>query len=250
MRRPWCLAALVTAAVVGAGALAAQGDSGQRAAAIAAARGHIVTGQLDSARTILRALTDSASQVTKQQRLEALILLGVVDHHLGADSLARVAFARALMLDSAVSVTGLRALSPDAADIFESARCMRRIPPPGEGWMVDVRWVNGECVHTVVITKAAELISGPRISYPTQHLSSGIAGRVVVLAVIDTTGRAIARSIRVKQTLHPVFDAIAVDYVRRARFRPGEVGGRKVKVLVSVPVDFTPPAQEVPTVRP
>jgi TonB family protein len=67
--------------------------------------------------------------------------------------------------------------------------------------------------------------------------AAGIAGRVVVEAVIDTLGHAEA-AVRVVESSHAGLDGPALDYVRRALFRPGRVHGRPVRVLVHLPVDF------------
>jgi len=81
------------------------------------------------------------------------------------------------------------------------------------------------------------LLAGRAPLYPELLRVAGIAGRVVVEAVIDTLGHAGA-ALRVVESSHHGFDAPALDYVRRAVFRPGRVHGRPVRVLVRLPVDF------------
>jgi periplasmic protein TonB len=82
------------------------------------------------------------------------------------------------------------------------------------------------------------LLAGPRPVYPEALRRAGIAGRVVVEAVIDTLGRAEPGSVRIIETPNPGFDTAARDHVLGALFRPARVNGRPVRVLVRVPVEF------------
>ncbi len=82
------------------------------------------------------------------------------------------------------------------------------------------------------------LLAGPAPAYPEALRRAGIAGRVVVEAVVDTLGRAEPRSVSIVTTPHPGFVAPARDYVLRALFRPGCEHGRAVRVLVRLPIDF------------
>ncbi|PYO44063.1 MAG: hypothetical protein DMD33_04225 [Gemmatimonadetes bacterium] len=90
---------------------------------------------------------------------------------------------------------------------------------------------------STVVEEPPVLLAGRAPLYPELLRVAGIAGRVVVEAVIDTLGHAEA-ALRVVESSHPGFDAPALDYVRRAVFRPGRVHGRPVRVLVRLPVDF------------
>jgi protein TonB len=89
-----------------------------------------------------------------------------------------------------------------------------------------------------VVEEKPEVLSGPRPQYPEMLRQAGVQGRVIVQAVIDTTGRAIPSSLKIMQSPHAGFDQNAKSYVMQALFRPGRVSGRAVKVLVNVPIDF------------
>jgi len=83
------------------------------------------------------------------------------------------------------------------------------------------------------------LISAERAVYP-----AGLAGtrgdvQVLMETVIDTNGRAEPGSVRVLSTPARVFAAPATAFVLGARFSPGQIGGRKVRVLMTVVVPFT-----------
>ena len=96
---------------------------------------------------------------------------------------------------------------------------------------------NGSPWTSEVVDEPPALLAGRAPSYPELLRAAGITGRVVVEAVIDTLGHAEA-AVRVVESSQAGFDAPALDYVRRAVFRPGRVHGRAVRVLIRLPVDF------------
>lgn len=90
-----------------------------------------------------------------------------------------------------------------------------------------------------VVEERPERLTGPAPQFPDLLRQAGVQGRVLVQGVIDTTGRAIPNTVRIVQSPHPGFDDAAKRIMLQSLFRPGRVGGRAVKVLVSLPVDFT-----------
>jgi protein TonB len=89
-----------------------------------------------------------------------------------------------------------------------------------------------------VVEERPEVLSGPPPQYPDLLRQAGIQGRVIVQAIIDTTGRAEPPSVKVIQSPNPGFDQNAKTYVLKALFRPARVHGRAVRVLVNLPIDF------------
>jgi protein TonB len=89
-----------------------------------------------------------------------------------------------------------------------------------------------------VVEERPEVLSGPQPQYPDLLRQAGIQGRVIVQAIIDTSGRAEPPSVKVIQSPNPGFDQPAKTYVLRALFRPARVHGRAVRVLVNLPIDF------------
>jgi TonB family protein len=83
------------------------------------------------------------------------------------------------------------------------------------------------------------LLLSPPLDYPPLLRQAGIAGRVVVLAVIDTTGRAEPASVRVIQGAHPGFDQPSKQWMLNALFRPARAGGRPVRVRINRALDYT-----------
>src|SRR2546426_2152492 len=89
-----------------------------------------------------------------------------------------------------------------------------------------------------VVEERPEVLSGPALNYPDLLRQAGVQGRVLVQAIIDTSGRAEPPSVKVIQSPNPGFDQPAKNYVLRALFRPARVHGRAVRVLVNLPIDF------------
>ena len=89
-----------------------------------------------------------------------------------------------------------------------------------------------------VVEQKPEPIEGPMLIYPEDLRRARVQGRVLVEAVLDTLGWAEPLSIRIVSSPHPGFDGPARGYMRWARFRPARVGGRAVRVLVRLPIDF------------
>lgn len=85
---------------------------------------------------------------------------------------------------------------------------------------------------------APEVVRHGRIIYPLDLLRNGKQGRVIVQFILDTTGRAEPQSLQVVSTPHMGFNVVAKGYVRDLRYTPVVFQGRKVRVLMQVPVDF------------
>jgi TonB family protein len=101
-------------------------------------------------------------------------------------------------------------------------------PDPGGNGVYGERWVE----------QRPELVSHPAVAFPEVLRRAGIGGRVVLEAVVDTSGRVDPHSIVVRTATHPLFAEPARAMVAGSRYRPGRVGGRAVRVRVLVPVVF------------
>lgn len=75
--------------------------------------------------------------------------------------------------------------------------------------------------------------------YPSMLQDAGITGKAVLQFVVDAEGRVEPGSIGVVSTTHPGFAEPSVKAAERFRFRPAKVGGRPVRVLISMPVEWT-----------
>lgn len=77
---------------------------------------------------------------------------------------------------------------------------------------------------------------GPR--YPAMLESQGVTGTVLAQFHVDTTGRVEPGSFKVIESSHDLFTQAVRNALPRMRFIPAEIGGRKVKQLVSQPFTF------------
>jgi|GEM_PF-2567154 len=93
--------------------------------------------------------------------------------------------------------------------------------------------------------------------YPPALRDSGVAGRVVVRFRILEDGTVAPESITVEEATNAAFAVPSATATARMRFSPAKVGGRPVKVWVSIPIYFStvgpaprPPAPPPGGVRP
>jgi TonB family protein len=95
------------------------------------------------------------------------------------------------------------------------------------------------------IDQHPEFVSSPPLLYPSAMRQAHIEGRVVIRAIIDTTGRIEPASVKIVETPNPGFDQSVRFFVLHAFYRPARVHGRAVRVLVNIPIDFKIPPGEV-----
>lgn len=113
----------------------------------------------------------------------------------------------------------------------------RQWMPPGIA-PVDQGENPGALYSSALVDEAPAVLFGPPPVYPERLRQAGIQGRVMIEVVVDTAGRAEPGSIRVIHVSHPGFADPARAYARQVLFRPARVGGRVVRVLVRLPIDF------------
>jgi protein TonB len=75
--------------------------------------------------------------------------------------------------------------------------------------------------------------------YPETLRIAGVEGRVAATFVVDEHGRVEEESVQFVQSDNPLFDDAVRRALRRMRFIPAEIGGRKVRQLVQMPFLFT-----------
>ena len=84
----------------------------------------------------------------------------------------------------------------------------------------------------------AEVLTGPLPVYPDLLRQAGLEGKVVLEAVVDTTGRVLAQSVAVVTASNPGFIAPARQALLATLFRPAMVGGNPVRMRVRIPYEF------------
>ena len=100
--------------------------------------------------------------------------------------------------------------------------------------------VSGNEVYAeALVEERPALLSAPAPVYPTLLRQAGIQGRVILPAVIDTTGRVEPASVRIMESAHPAFDQPTKDWLLKALFRPARLHGRGVRVFINLLVDYS-----------
>jgi protein TonB len=84
-----------------------------------------------------------------------------------------------------------------------------------------------------------EVLTGPVPLYPELLRQAGIQGRILLEAIVDTSGRVSADSILVVFATNPAFVRVARQALIATLFRPALVGGKPVRMRVRVPYEFT-----------
>jgi protein TonB len=102
-------------------------------------------------------------------------------------------------------------------------------PNAGDGPPLEERFVD-----KVVV--ALPGTATPR--YPSMLQSAGVEGDVRAQFVVDTLGRVEQGSVRVLAATHDLFAAAVGDALGRARFKPAEAGGHKVRQLAEQTFTF------------
>ncbi len=83
-------------------------------------------------------------------------------------------------------------------------------------------------------------ISQPTPRYPPVMQSAGIAGRVELEYIVDTTGHLEAPSLKVLKSSHQAFEEPAKEVIQKSVFKPARFRGRPVRQLVHQAVSFKP----------
>jgi TonB family protein len=98
---------------------------------------------------------------------------------------------------------------------------------------------GNEVYAEALVEERPALLSAPPPVYPALLKQAGIQGRVILPAVIDTTGRVEPGSVRIMKSAHPAFDQPTKDWVLKALFRPARLQRRGVRVFIILLVDYS-----------
>ncbi len=108
-----------------------------------------------------------------------------------------------------------------------------------EGSRASIVVSGNEVYAEALVDERPALLSAPAPVYPALLKQAGIQGRVILPAVIDTTGRVEPASVRIMKSPHPAFDQPTRDWVLKALFRPARLHGRGVRVFINLLVDYS-----------
>ena len=78
----------------------------------------------------------------------------------------------------------------------------------------------------------------PSPRYPDLLRKANVEGEVLAQFVVDTLGRPIMDTFKVLKSTHDLFTNTVESALPNMKFRPAEVGGKKVKQLVQMPFQF------------
>lgn len=101
--------------------------------------------------------------------------------------------------------------------------------------------VTGDDVGSVAISPdvPSEIAAASPPQYPQDALAQGIGGMVVLLVDVDAQGKPAKVNVD-KSEPQGVFDAAAVEAVRKWRFNPALENGKPVASRIRVPISFDP----------
>lgn len=158
----------------------------------------------------------------------------------GAPSTSTVTSVPALVMPDSVPD-----LIPPPGDSLLSVAPAPGNVPPGIPGGDSLRLLPGgsEGITTPIDARAADeaprLLAHPPLRYPEVMRQAGLEARVVVEAVLDTTGRIEPGSLRLSGGAHALFEAEARAVVTGSRYHPARLAGRAVRVRIQVPVAFS-----------
>jgi TonB family protein len=96
------------------------------------------------------------------------------------------------------------------------------------------------------VTDRPRMMRPVPLVYPDSLRRRGVRGSAVVEFIVDTLGR-VEPEVRVVESTHPALADPARRTILPARFRPGHVRGRKVRVLMTLRFQFTPSTPSSPS---
>src|SRR5256886_4409525 len=165
---------VVTPLCFGPAVVHAQADSGAPASAelITQARAQLRARQLDSAAVLLRRVTDAPAR-SPAARVQAWVLLGIVNFYSASDSAASEAFREAFSLDPGLDVAGLDGFDPEIARLAGEARAAVSVGDSTAVRTVAVRPAVAPLYDC--LTKCADSVVPPQfVLFPYQMVLDGV----------------------------------------------------------------------------
>jgi protein TonB len=82
------------------------------------------------------------------------------------------------------------------------------------------------------------IVASAKPRYPEVLRQGGIDGAVLLQFVVDTMGRVDMNSVRVLRSTHDLFTQAVRNSLSSFRFKPAELGGKRVPALAEMPFEF------------
>lgn len=108
-----------------------------------------------------------------------------------------------------------------------------------EGGVADGATPTDNQVYSAAGVEEAPALLSPPPAYPEMLRRAGVEGRVLLQAIVDTSGRLEPGSVKILKSPSPGFDLPTKRWALAARFRPARRQGRAVRVLVNLPFEFS-----------
>jgi len=208
---------------------------------LAAARAAMRAMNFDSAASLLRQTLDSTGRPSHDERLEAWLLLGVVQFYQGDDSGTAADFRQALELEPRLQAQGLAKYDSALVVLFEAQRVVAApsaTPRQAEEVVLDC---TASCPRNVVRPRLLELPSGAGLPLDGFDIRYNLESRLTVRFIVDTTGFVLPGSVRVVSSTMQLKN-VERDFVtslQQARFVPARTAGaRPARVLMQLKVEF------------
>jgi hypothetical protein len=227
--------------VVAAGAtcpVAGQSTSDDR---LEAARVQLRAMRLDSAAVLLRAVLDTAGHPTRDDQVQAWLLLGVISFYKGEDSGTSGAFRAALALDPLLKGDGLTRYDSALVVLFNAQRSTAVVDTGSRATPTDVVVdCTKTCPSDVVLPRLDEVRALGAMGSDEFAAEHDRTGTMTVEFIVDTTGHVVPRSLRLVEsnlqmkTLEQTF----MVGLEQARFLPGRSPKGRVFVLVRGKLGF------------
>jgi len=217
--------------------------AGQKAAYthLIAARAQLRASRLDSAALLLRQTLDTASHPTREDQVEAWILLGVIHFFKGDDSGTTADFRHALALDPLLKADGLANYDSALVDLFNAQRsaAVAEGGPP-ESPVNTVVDCTRTCPKDVVLPQLIGVEALEGLGPDGFAIEHHRYGTMIVQFIVDTAGRVAPASMRLissnlsmKELERALFMGL-----QKASFTPGRANGQPVPVLVQGKLGF------------
>jgi periplasmic protein TonB len=98
---------------------------------------------------------------------------------------------------------------------------------------------GNEVYSEALVEERPALLSAPPAPYPDLLKEARVQGRVVLRAIVDTTGRVEPGSVEIASSPNPGFDLSARQWILKALFRPARLHGKAVRVHITQPIDYS-----------
>ena len=221
-------------AVVATGALCPVVGQSTSYDRLEAARVQLRATKLDSAVELLRAALDTAGHPTRDDQVQAWVLLGVISFYKGDDSGTSADFRHALALDPLLKGDGLTRYDSALVVLFNAQRGTAVVDTGPPATRTDaVVDCTKTCPSDVVLPRLNDVSLfglGPD-RFEAEH---DRYGAITFQFIVDTAGFVAPASLRmVASTLQiKSLERALLVGLERARFLPGRAKGQRVPVLV------------------